>query len=82
MIHPDSGARGQAGVGITLRMRGKRVFLDWIPVNSRLCAVPLDVYVRANNSRLNCRRSFVVSVHAPIDFSSHEAKDEGYRRLL
>lgn len=55
----------------------KRAPLDWITVNCRLCAVWLERSVHAISNRLSA-----VTVYAPIDCSSPEAKDEFYRNLF
>ncbi|VDO79260.1 unnamed protein product [Schistosoma margrebowiei] len=39
---PDSASRGLAGVRIALSPRAEPTLLDWIPVDSRLCAVRLS----------------------------------------
>ncbi|CAH8472915.1 unnamed protein product [Schistosoma guineensis] len=38
---PDSASRGLAGVGIALSPRAELALLEWIPVDSRLCAMRL-----------------------------------------
>ncbi|CAH8613030.1 unnamed protein product, partial [Schistosoma mattheei] len=74
-------SRGLAGVGIALSMRAEQALLEWIPVNSRLCAVRLNGYVRTRKDRDTRRCLFVVSAYAPTDCSSDEVKDEFYRKL-
>lgn len=49
---PVSCARVEAGVGIALSMGAERVPLDWIPINSCLCAVRLDGSAHINISQL------------------------------
>ena len=44
-------SRGLAGVGIALSMRAEQALLEWIPVNSRLCAVRLNGSVRTRRNR-------------------------------
>ncbi|VDQ06150.1 unnamed protein product, partial [Trichobilharzia regenti] len=39
-------ASGVAGVGVALGARAEAALLDWIPINSRLCAVRLEVYMK------------------------------------
>ncbi|VDP80344.1 unnamed protein product, partial [Schistosoma curassoni] len=39
---PTASSRGLAGVGIALSMKVGQALLEWIPVNSRLCAVRLN----------------------------------------
>ncbi|VDP31554.1 unnamed protein product [Schistosoma margrebowiei] len=43
---PDSASRGLADVGIALSPRAELALLEWIPVDSRLCAVRLNGTVR------------------------------------
>ncbi|CAH8648439.1 unnamed protein product [Schistosoma mattheei] len=74
-------SRGLAGVGIALSMRAEQALLEWIPVNSRLCAVRLNGSVRTRKDRDTRRCLFVVSAYAPTDCSSDEVKDEFYRKL-
>lgn len=79
--NPASSTRGQTGVGIALSVRAEKVLLYWNPVNSRLCGVQLDGSVNVNNSQLKRRWLIVVSLYAPIEYNSHEAKDQFYREL-
>ncbi|CAH8430348.1 unnamed protein product [Schistosoma haematobium] len=74
-------SRGLAGVGIALSMRAEQALLEWIPVNSRLCAVRLNGYVRTRKDRDTRRCLFVVSAYALTDCSSDDVKDEFYRKL-
>ncbi|CAH8635224.1 unnamed protein product [Schistosoma curassoni] len=62
-------------------MRAEQALLEWIPVNSRLCAVRLNGSVRTQKDRDTRRCLFVVSAHAPTDCSSDEVKNEFYRKL-
>lgn len=78
---PAARAHGQAGVGIALNCASERALIDWIPVNSRLCAVRLNGSVRVNRGSNRRRCLFVVSVYAPTDCSSDEFKDAFYRDL-
>lgn len=59
----------------------ERALLDWIPVNSRLSAVWLDVPLLVGNIRLKGRCLFVIPVYAPSDCNFAEAKDYFYRDL-
>ena len=78
---PTASARGLAGVGIALSSRAESSLLDWIPVNSRLCAVRLNGSVRVNKQRNRWRCLFIVSVYAPTDCSADDLKDAFYRDL-
>ncbi|TNN07625.1 Retrovirus-related Pol polyprotein from type-2 retrotransposable element R2DM, partial [Schistosoma japonicum] len=64
---PDAASRGLAGVGIALSRRAELALLDWIPVDSRLCAVRLNGTVRTRKDRDTRRCLFVVSAYAPTD---------------
>ena len=46
---PEAAATGSAEVGIVLSSRAEGCLLDWIPVNSRLCAVPLTTSVEVSH---------------------------------
>ncbi|VDP38089.1 unnamed protein product, partial [Schistosoma margrebowiei] len=78
---PDSASRGLAGVGIALSPRAELALLDWIPVDSRLCAVRLNGTVRIRKDRDTRRSLFVVFAYSPTDCSSDYVKDEFYRKL-
>ena len=78
---PASSSRGYAGVGIALSTRAEKALLEWIPINSRLCAVRLDSSIRVNKQRNAKRHLFVVSAYAPTDCSNDETKDSFYREL-
>ncbi|KAH9583805.1 Craniofacial development protein 2 [Schistosoma haematobium] len=78
---PDAASRGLAGVGIASSPRAEIDLLDWIPVDSRLCAVRLDGTVRTRKGRHTRRCLFVVSAYSPTDCSSDDVKDEFYRKL-
>ncbi|CAH8595597.1 unnamed protein product [Schistosoma rodhaini] len=74
-------SRGLAGVDIALSTRAEQALLEWIPVNSRLCAVRLNGSVRTRKDRDTRRCLFVVSAYAPTDCSHDEVKDDFYRKL-
>jgi hypothetical protein len=74
-------ARGSNGVGIVLSSRAEAALLDWIPVNSRLCAVRLNGNVKVNARRKKSRCIFIISAYAPTDCSNEVEKDEFYRNL-
>ena len=71
-----SSSRSYAGVEIAEKM-----LLEWIPINSRLCAVHLDSSIRVNKQRNAKRHLFVVSGYALTDCSDDESKDPFYREL-
>ena len=77
----SSSARGIYGVGIALSPRAERSLLEWIPVNSRLCAMRLRVSIKVNANRSRNRCLFVVSAYAPTDTSPENEKDDFYRDL-
>ena len=74
-------AAGCAGVGIVLSHRAERSLLDWIPVDSRLCAVRLATSVKLSREREVTRCLFVVSAYAPTNCSSDAVKDSFYDAL-
>lgn len=69
LVDSISSARGHAGVRMTLSVRREHKPLDWVLVDSRLCAVRLKGPVRVINSRLKHRSLLIVPL-------SLEAKDE------
>ncbi|CAH8497241.1 unnamed protein product [Dicrocoelium dendriticum] len=72
---------GQAGVGIVLSPRAEAALLDWIPVNSRMCAVRLAGSFRASKSRGDKRCLFVIAAYAPTNCSTDSVKDDFYQQL-
>ena len=48
---PAATARGLYGVGVALSPTAESTLLDWIPVNSRLCAVRLVGSIKVNANR-------------------------------
>ncbi|KAH9590336.1 hypothetical protein MS3_00003064 [Schistosoma haematobium] len=72
---------GLAGVGVALSARAKAALIDWIPINSRLCAVKLGSSIKVRRNRREKRRIFVISVYAPTDCSPDAIKDEFYHQL-
>ena len=78
---PEASAAGQAGVGVALSTRAESALLDWIPVNSRLCAVRLEGSCRVNKRRSDKRCLFVISAYAPTDCSPDAVKDDFYHHL-
>ena len=78
---PELAAAGQAGVGIVLSSRAEASVVDWIPINSRLCAVRIETAVRTDAMASTRRCLFVVSAYAPTNCSSDTSKDEFYSEL-
>ncbi|CAH8434994.1 unnamed protein product [Heterobilharzia americana] len=74
-------SRGLAGVGIALSTRAENSLLDWVIVDSRLCAIQLNSTVKNERNSGTRRCLFVISAYAPTDWSSDEVKDEFYRKL-
>ena len=64
---PEASASGQAGVGIALSPRAEAALLDWIPVDSRLCAVRLEGACKVNRRSTDKRNLFVICAYAPTD---------------
>jgi len=78
---PRSQEAGYAGVGIALSARAEAALVEWIPVNSRLCAVRLLTSTRIRNPHRRHRCVFVISAYAPTDCSSDLLKDAFYQEL-
>ncbi|CAH8531032.1 unnamed protein product [Heterobilharzia americana] len=67
-----------------LAVVGSRVetsLVDWILVDSWLCAVRLNGVVRTKRNSETRRCLSLISAYAPTDSSSDEVKDEFYRKL-
>ncbi|GAA56074.1 hypothetical protein CLF_109828 [Clonorchis sinensis] len=73
--------RGLYGVGVALSPRAERALLDWIPVNSRPCAVRLSSSIKLNASQHKKRCLFAVSAYTLVDCSYDAQKDTFYREL-
>ena len=76
-----SAALGQAGVGVVLSSAAEACLTDWIPVNSRLCAVRLASSFAVRTNRPVKRSLFVISAYAPTDCSPDSVKDSFYSDL-
>ncbi|CAH8585366.1 unnamed protein product [Schistosoma curassoni] len=72
---------GLAGVGVALSARAEAGLIDWIPINSRLCAVRLESSIKVRRNRREKRCLFVISAYAPTDCSLDAIKDEFYHQL-
>ena len=77
----DADSMGRAGVGVVLSSRAEQALVEWIPVNSRLCATRLRTSINCSRTKNVERCLFIVSVYAPTDCSSDAAKDEFYDAL-
>lgn len=78
---PSSIASGTAGTSIALNEEAENSLIEWIPINSRLCAVRLDGSCRVNRNKTIKRCLFVVAAYAPTDCSSDIMKDQFYDEL-
>ncbi|CAH8540670.1 unnamed protein product [Schistosoma guineensis] len=78
---PVASSSGLAGVGVALSARAEAALIDWIPINSRLCAVRLESSIKVRRNRREKRRLFVISAYAPTDCSPDAIKDEFYHQL-
>ncbi|VDQ00212.1 unnamed protein product [Trichobilharzia regenti] len=58
-------ASGVAGVGVALASRAKAALLDWVPVDSRPCAVRLEGYKKVRSVRRDIHCLFVPYAYAP-----------------
>ncbi|CAH8658247.1 unnamed protein product [Dicrocoelium dendriticum] len=77
----DAALTGQAGVGIILSSKAEPSLVDWIPVNSRLCAARLTTSAKVDSRSSTKRCLFVISAYAPTDCSSNAVKDTFYHEL-
>ena len=64
---PESVATGSAGVGIVLSQKAGCCLVEWIPVDSRLCAVRLTTSVKVPHECEVSRCLFIVSAYAPTN---------------
>ncbi|CAH8447460.1 unnamed protein product [Schistosoma margrebowiei] len=78
---PVASLSGFAGVGVALSARAEAALIDWIPINSRLCAVRLESSIKVRRNRREKRCLFVISAYAPTDCSPDAIKDEFYHQL-
>ncbi|GAA54241.1 hypothetical protein CLF_112950, partial [Clonorchis sinensis] len=78
---PEAAAAGCAMVGIVLSYRAEVSLLDWMPVDSCLCAVRLATSVKESHKREVDRCLFIVSAYVPTDCSSDAVKDRFYDAL-
>ncbi|CAH8517778.1 unnamed protein product [Schistosoma margrebowiei] len=78
---PVASSFGLAGVGVALSARAEAALVDWIPINSRLCAVRLESSIKVRRNRREKRCLFVISAYAPTDCSPDAIKDEFYHQL-
>ncbi|KER30998.1 hypothetical protein T265_02676 [Opisthorchis viverrini] len=78
---PEAAAVGCAGVGIVLSHRAEVSLLEWIPVDSRLCAVRLGTSVKESHKRQVDRCLFIMSAYAPAGGSSETVKYRFYDAL-
>ena len=78
---PTAAALGQAGVGIVLNSKAEGSLLEWIPINSRVCAVRLEGNTKANASRSKKRCLFIISAYSPTNASDDPAEEEFLSQL-
>ena len=78
---PVASSSGLAGVGVALSARAEAALIDWIPINSRLCAVRLESSIKVRRNRREKRCLFIISAYAPTDCSPDAIKDEFYHQL-
>ena len=78
---PEAAATGSVGVGIVLSSTAEGCLLDWIPVNSRLCAARLATSVEVSHGCKVPRCLFIVSTYAPTNCSSDAVKGSFYDAL-
>ncbi|CAH8656790.1 unnamed protein product [Schistosoma margrebowiei] len=78
---PVTSSSGLAGVGVALSARAEAALVDWIPINSRLCAVRLESSIKVRRNRREKRCLFVISAYNPTDCSPDAIKDEFHHQL-
>ncbi|GAA49642.1 hypothetical protein CLF_103345, partial [Clonorchis sinensis] len=78
---PEAAVAGCAEAGIVLSHRAEVSLLDWIPVDSCLCAVRLATSVKESHKREVDRCLFIVSAYTPTDCSCDVVKDRFYDAL-
>ncbi|CAH8584122.1 unnamed protein product [Dicrocoelium dendriticum] len=67
----DAALMGQAGVGTILISKAVTSLVEWIPMNSRLCAALLTTSAKVDSRSSTKRCLFVISAYAPTDCSSN-----------
>ncbi|CAH8519273.1 unnamed protein product [Schistosoma haematobium] len=78
---PVASSSDLAGVGVALSDRAEAALIDWIPINSRSCAVRLESSIKVRRNRREKRCLLVISAHAPTDCSPDAIKNEFYHQL-
>ena len=78
---PAATATGHAGVGIVLNSRAEASLLEWIPVNSRICAVRLATYVGSESRSEKKRFLSVIAAYAPTNCSPDDVKENFFGEL-
>jgi hypothetical protein len=73
---PTASSSGVAGMGISLSQRAETALLEWIPINSRLCAMRFTGSCKVNQHRGKKRCLFVISAYAPTNCSHESVKDD------
>ena len=76
----DPAAARNAGVGIVLSPRAENALLDWIPINSRLCAVRLSGSTKKERQG-RPQTLLLIAAYAPTDCSPQSVKDSFYQQL-
>ena len=69
---------GRAGVGFPLNSSTQKSFIDWILVNSRMCAARFSSSVEVSHYRSQKGTLFVVSLYTTMNCNGNSAKDEFY----
>ena len=72
-------ARGSNDVSIVLSMKAEGNLVDWIPINSRICAVCLGNSIRRHSIKIMKRHISVIAAYAPTHCSSESTEDDFYR---
>lgn len=74
----EVGAFGLVGIGVALGVAVGAAFLDWIQVDSWLCAVRCRSPCKVNSRRSDRCSLFVVSMQALTNYSREEIKGTFY----
>ena len=77
---PESVATGSVSIGFVIQ-KSECCLVDWIPVDSRLCAVRLTTSIKMSRECEFSRCLFIVSTYAPTNGSSEAAKGSFYDAL-
>ena len=78
----DAMAWGLNGVGIVLSKKVEENLVDWILVNSRICAIRLRTSIKRHAAKITKCHLFVIPAYALTDCSSESTKDNLLDRVF